>query len=313
MGYDAREDSYVILTGWPSWGVRGFGTLPKTEAFGFAVHDAHAIEAYEGSAESLPERGVLDSGVGGIGTSKVRDNVRRVDFPAEMDPASAHRLQDELGKFHEYLTILGLGPEGREPPEVSLNSTFTGSVYDPNLRLIRVNPRDLIGNPHVIFREYCNYALSPDEMSVDFSVAAYDLKSGLSFYFPCSFTGEPTGFDRFGVNLQRASPMIKRRGTPSPANQRRAYIWASIFWEMRQVLSGPVQDQVVAAAWLATIRAADDGNLLLNQSAQVTYRVAEEYFVGRLLYLLPADLPAPELQSVREILTRRRVLTSTGR
>ena len=312
MGYDAREDSYIILTGWPSWGVRGFGTLPKIDAFGRAVHDAHAIEAYEGSAESVPEPGVPDSKVGGISPSQVQDNVRRVDLPAGMDSTLADRIRDGLGKFHEYLTAMGLlGPEEREPPVISLSSTFTGSLYHPDLHRIEISP-DLISNPHVVFREYCNYALSPDEISVEFSVAAYDLKSGLSFYFPCSFTGEPTGFDLFGVSLQETGRMVKRRGTPSPANQRRAYIWASIFWEMRQVLGGPVQDQLAAAGWLATVRAASDGNLLLVQSPQATYHAAEEYFVGCLLDLLPGDLPASESQSVREVLTRRRVLTSAG-
>jgi len=52
MGYDARVDAFIILMGWPSWGINGFGLLPTALAFGKAVHDAHAIEAYECSAEA---------------------------------------------------------------------------------------------------------------------------------------------------------------------------------------------------------------------------------------------------------------------
>jgi hypothetical protein len=50
MGYDARIDAFIILMGWPSWGINGFGLLPTALAFGKSVHDAHAIEAFECSA-----------------------------------------------------------------------------------------------------------------------------------------------------------------------------------------------------------------------------------------------------------------------
>src|SRR5215472_102225 len=52
MGYDARADAFIILMGWPSWGINGFGLLPTTLAFGKAVHEAHAVEAYERSTKS---------------------------------------------------------------------------------------------------------------------------------------------------------------------------------------------------------------------------------------------------------------------
>lgn len=50
LGYDSRVDAFIILMGWPSWGINGFGLLPTALAFGRAVESAHSIEAHECSA-----------------------------------------------------------------------------------------------------------------------------------------------------------------------------------------------------------------------------------------------------------------------
>jgi hypothetical protein len=166
----------------------------------------------------------------------------------------------------------------------------------------------------VVFREYCNYALSLDDPSREFAVATYDLKSALGFYFPCSFTGNQAALSQFGVNLDDTSPMISRLGSPSPMNQGRAYIWVSSFWQARNLLGETIVDHLVADAWLATVRSAGAGDaaLRLNQSGQAAYRATEERFVSHLLELLTAEVEPLRVQSFRDILFRRRVLAKSA-
>jgi hypothetical protein len=104
------------------------------------------------------------------------------------------------------------------------------------------------------------------------------------------------------------SPMVKRRGTPSPANQRRAFIWAGTLWEALQLLGQPVMDRLVAGAWLATVGSAADQSAWLDRPRRAAYQATEERFVQHLLDLLPAELPPLQTQALRDILIRRRVL-----
>ena len=221
------------------------------------------------------------------------------------------RLAAEVEEFHRYLAALRLAPEGFALPPLDLDPAVAGSFYDPNSHQIRIRP-DLAENPHVVFREYCNYALSLDDPSREFAVATYGLKSALGFYFPCSFTGNQAAFSQFGVNLDDTSPMISRRGSPSPMNQRRAYIWASIFWQARNLLGETIVDHLVVDAWLATVRSAGDAALRLNQSGQAAYRATEKRFVSHLLELLTAEVEPLRVQSFRDILFRRRVLAKSA-
>ena len=65
LGYDATADAFIILLGWPSWGMNGFGLLPAAQAFGGSIHDAHSIEAYEFSpAAAAPDRPAGSTGAG---------------------------------------------------------------------------------------------------------------------------------------------------------------------------------------------------------------------------------------------------------
>jgi tetratricopeptide (TPR) repeat protein len=271
------------------------GRKPETElasAEAEAIHEAHAIEAYKGSAES-PQ------------TPRARA-VQQITFSPDVSLELAQRLRADLDKFHEYLARLGLAPDGSEPLEISVGAEVPGSFYYPDLHRIEINTQ-LVDNPHIVFREYCNYALTLDEWTVEPNTA-YDLLSGLDFYLPCSFSGDAAGFAQYGISLEGTKPMVKRRGTPGPGNQPRSYIWASIFWEARQLLSPSIVDHLVAAGWLATVRAAAD----LNRPGlprPATYRVTETQFVGHLLDPLPVNLRPPEVQSLRDLLSRRRVLT----
>jgi hypothetical protein len=224
----------------------------------------------------------------------------RVVPSREVDAGLALRLREEIEPFHGYLVALGLVPHEREPPQIGLQPDSPGSMYNPNTHRIEISP-DFADYPHVWFREYCNYALTPDEESYDFAIAAYELKSGLGFYLPCSFTGNPAGFAPFGVYLNDPRKMVKRRGDPSPASQDRAFIWASIFWEARQLGDPGAEDKMVAAAWLATVAASQ-------QKRQVTYRAVEELFAQQLLGLAPSCLASEQCQSLTALLRRRGVL-----
>lgn len=246
--------------------------------------------------------------------AQVQESVKKVEqiiFSREVSPDLAQRLGEQIETFHRYLVALGLAPYEREPPRVGLNPDRPGSLYDPATHRIEISP-DLADNPHLLFREYCNYALTRDDASVEFAIAVYDLKSGLGFYFPCSFTGDQAGFAPFGVNLDDTRPMIRRRGTPSRENQARAYIWASIFWEARQLIDDPrVEDKLIAAAWLETIPAASKTNTRPpGEPHRVSYRVIEDRFIQRMLGLAPTYLPSKHSQALAELLIRRRVLAA---
>ena len=133
--------------------------------------------------------------------AQLQDSVKRVErviFSREVSPDLAQQLGERIELFHNYLAALQLAPYENEPPQIGLELDRTGSLYYAESNRIEISP-DLADNPHVLFREYCNYALALGNRSKKLYNAAYDLKSGLAFYFPCSFTGEPGGFVPFGV------------------------------------------------------------------------------------------------------------------
>lgn len=235
------------------------------------------------------------------------ESVERIIFPRELGSDATQRLHAQVETFHQYLAGLGLSPEGRERPPLSVDPEALGAFYDPKTHRIEISP-ELLDNPHVLLREYCNYALGPDDASEVFDLATYDLKSALAFYLPCSFTGDADGFVEFGVDLRDTSPMVRRRGTPSPANQRRAFIWAGILWEARQLLGQPVIDRLVGGAWLAMARSAADQSAWLDEPRQAAYQATEERFVRNLFDLLPTELSAGQVNAFRDFLVRRRVL-----
>jgi hypothetical protein len=240
--------------------------------------------------------------------ARVQDSVKKVEqviFSREVSPDVAQRLREQIGTFHQYLAALGLEPFEREPPRIGLNSGAAASFYVPSTHQIEINP-DLADNRHVVFREYCNYVLSPD-LGDEFLIAAYDLISGLSFYFPCSFTGDREGFSYRGVNLNDSRQMISRRGLPSPDNQPRAYIWASIFWEARQLMDPRVEDKLLADAWLEVVKAASGSSPPSDKRHRPSYHAIEGQFIQRMYGLAYASLQPEGSHALAELLMRRRV------
>ncbi len=239
---------------------------------------------------------------------RVQERVKKVEqfvqFSPAVSPDLAERLNSELKPFHQYLQAVGLAPEGTKLPRVGLEPAIPGSSYDPEKNRIEISP-ELANNPHIMFREYCNYALLGKAASVDLEVACYDLKSGLGFYLPCSFTGEVDAFQPFGVDLGAQSALDARQGAPSPANQGRAYVWASIFWELRQLLSQAIADGALASAWLATVRGGVDAAIL--QDYETAYRSLEMQFALSLLEAVEQS-DAASVNPVRARLVRRRAL-----
>jgi hypothetical protein len=89
-------------------------------------------------------------------------------------------------------------------------------------------------------------------------------------------------------------------------NQPRAYIWASIFWEARQLVGPRTLDKMAADAWLATVAATDDSTARPGRKPdRLTYQEVEERFVRHML-------DSEEGQSLRDLLTRRAVLQTKG-
>jgi hypothetical protein len=244
---------------------------------------------------------------------QVQESVKRVEqvlFSSEVSPDLAGRLREQIETFHQYLAALGLEPYDREPPRIGLNPGIPGaSYYDVATHRIEISP-ELADNQHRVFREYCNYVLNSYSQSDRFHLAAYDLISGLSFYFPCSFTGDSEGFSPFGVSLEDTRKMIRRRGTPDPGNQPRAFIWASIFWEARQLLNPQVEDKLLADAWLETITTAGGSSTLTGKPNRLDYRAIEDQFIPRMYGSAQVSLQPEESQALTELLIRRRVLTA---
>jgi hypothetical protein len=239
---------------------------------------------------------------------QVQERVRKVEqfvqFSPAVSPDLAERLNSELKPFHQYLQALGLAPRGTKLPRVGLEPAIPGSSYDPEKNRIEISP-ELATNPHIMFREYCNYALLGKQAPADLQIACYDLQSGLGFYLPCSFTGEVDAFQPFGIDLGVRGALDARQGMPSPANQGRAYVWASIFWELRQLLSQAAADGALASAWLATVRAGGDGADL--QDYETAYRSLEMQFALTLLDSVEQG-DAASVTAVRACLVRRRAL-----
>ena len=238
-------------------------------------------------------------------------NSPAVIFSHEVSPDLTQRLREQIGAFHNYLAALGLIRHDREPPRLGLNAGPHGFSYDAASHQIQVSP-NLADNQHTVFREYCNSVLVPDNPTYDFLIAAYELISGLSFYFPCSFTDDQEGFSYRSVNLNDTRRMIRRRGIPGQDNQPRAYIWASIFWEARQFIEPRSEDKILADAWLEVVTEASGSSVPRRKPHRLSYRAVEKQFVECMYGLAHARLQPEGGQALAELLIRRRVLTAAS-
>jgi uncharacterized membrane-anchored protein YhcB (DUF1043 family) len=165
------------------------------------------------------------------------------------------RLEEAFAKFQDYLKTLGyrnaigsLSIDVREKMEV----TGTIAYYDPGQRMMVIDGKYLT-NSAVVYREYMHHVLYSSGMPKDTESELanyYAIESGLAWYFPCSFIGDPNparNATSWDLTKKRAFSELKP-GVGS-AMIDGTEIWGSAFWELRQTLGPIAADKILFDAW----------------------------------------------------------------
>jgi hypothetical protein len=214
------------------------------------------------------------------------------------------RIAADLASFAGYLKGLGYRPPGTE-----VNISFQPQppfqfYYDPWSHTIYIYP-PFAKDTDVALHEYTHRMLlaATQQTSFDHMSDTYHaMESGLAYYYPCSFRSHSD----FGVIVARENPELWRPlnllNHPSfemAFNDLSAReIWASAFWDVRELLHQERADRLLLLAWsqlsLADLGGADPTRLvrLMTQdlendgpSSQGVARELQAIFVRRGLAL----------------------------
>ena len=167
------------------------------------------------------------------------------------------RLEDAFKKFQDYLKGLGYralsGSLSIDIREQMLAGTV--AYYDPDKRMMVIDSK-YATDSSVINREYMHHVLYPSNIpnEPEKDLAPYSaIESGLAWYFPCSFAGNPnpspasTSWD-----LTKKRPFSELHPTLASAITDGTEIWGAAFWELRNKLGQAATDKLLYDAWFKT-------------------------------------------------------------
>ena len=173
-------------------------------------------------------------------------------------------LETTLNDFIRYLDRLGLrGASERVSIEVVEGPhALSLAYYTPDPPKIVLN-KALVGDIDPPRRTYVLHFLSTGRAGPNLET----LKSGLAWYFPCSFAGRSL----FGEETARVLKLDDRRGIGDLAETQKyegasgsdwspyvkGAMWGSMLWKVRSTLGQKIADDITVQAWLKTIAETD--------------------------------------------------------
>lgn len=162
-------------------------------------------------------------------------------------------LEASFAKYQNYVKGLGYrGMTGSLSFDIR-DKMEVGAIayYDPDKRMMVIDAKH-VGDPAVVSREYMHHVLyssgmpsDPDSVLTDY----YAIESGLAWYFPCSYLGNPNPSPASSWDLAKKRQFSEMRPTVSSAMIDGTQIWGSAFWELRTVLGQSVADKLLFEAW----------------------------------------------------------------
>jgi hypothetical protein len=165
---------------------------------------------------------------------------------------------ERLARFQTYITALG--PQGAAGPisvdvREKMDNTGMISYYDPDKRMMVIDSK-YASEASIIYREYMHQVLYPKGISEN-APHYYAIESGLAWYLPCSFIGDPNPAKKVSPwDLTRKRQLAEMKSDIPSAMRDGTEIWGGAFWELRQRLGQSTTDKLLFAAWFAI--SADD-------------------------------------------------------
>ena len=172
---------------------------------------------------------------------------------SKISPEAKKQLETTFAEFQNYIT--GLGPQGAAGPvsvDVRDKMDVPGmiSYYDSDKRMMVIDSK-YISDSTVIFREYMHHVLYPRKIP-DNAPYYYAIESGLGWYLPCSFIGDPNPAKGVTAwDLTKKRQFAEMRSDAGSALMVGTEIWGGAFWELRQRLGQSTTDKLLFAAWFA--------------------------------------------------------------
>jgi hypothetical protein len=162
------------------------------------------------------------------------------------------QIEDSFQKYQQYLQILGYkGTGGRIEIDIREKmETGTIAYYLPDKRQLVIDSKYANSAP-VLYREYMHHVLYSAGLPQDSSDALwayYSIESGLAWYFPCSFVGNPKP-DVSSWDLTKRRSFGDLQPNIGSAMSDGTEVWGSAFWEMRQTLGQKDADKTIFDAW----------------------------------------------------------------
>lgn len=164
------------------------------------------------------------------------------------------RLEASFAKFQDYVKGLGYrGTTGSLSFDIR-DQIEVGAIayYDPEKRMMVIDAK-YVGDSAVVNREYMHHVLYSSGMPNDpNSVLAtyYAIESGLAWYFPCSYLGNPNPSPTSSSwDLVKKRQFSELRPTVSSAMNGGTQVWGGAFWELRMILGQSAADKLLFDAW----------------------------------------------------------------
>ena len=171
---------------------------------------------------------------------------------SKISPEAKGRIEATFAKFQSY--IKGLGHQGTgEPISIDVREKMDQamiSYYIPDKRMMVIDSK-YISEEAIVYREYMHLVLYPNGIPRE-DPLHYAIESGLAWYFPCSFIGDPkpartvTSWD-----LTKKRRFAEMRSEFGSALVDGTEIWGSAFWELRQILGQSAADKLLFDAWFS--------------------------------------------------------------
>jgi hypothetical protein len=164
------------------------------------------------------------------------------------------RLEDAFAKFQDYMKGLGyrsttgsISIDIREKMEVGAIA-----YYEPEQRMMVIDSK-YIDDSAVLYREYMHHVLYSSGMPKDpesILSTYYAIESGLAWYFPCSFIGDPNpSKNTVSWDLTKRRSFSEQGQDIGSAMFDGTEIWGGAFWEVRQILGKNTADKLLLDAW----------------------------------------------------------------
>ena len=193
---------------------------------------------------------------------------------SNLPPDAQKLLQEQFAKFQSYIVGLGYAPGTAEIKVQVLADGKPGTLAyysEGTIFLAKEAARD----PEVIYREYLHHVLYSKIGLTNIGPERSALESGLADYFVASYAGTPKIYRQsFGtpLNLEEA-----RTIKPVSGHEDRfaaGHAWASLFFQLRQVIGRDAIDKALLTAWFDMPKQAADASVPGDMMAKVLARVA---------------------------------------